>query len=625
LFLNDLFLGLLAALILVLPVTLITAIGTKHLERTLLVAGGVVVAYGFFNWFDFWWGTPTIGFTKIAIYHEYWRVYWAVIIAGVVIGLAAAEWKEGSYSSSGTPKMPTIGSVVMVGIALIMAIYGIANQGLWTGGRANTLAHEAHAVFQQPNQYPDTDANHILQVPEQTADFLANQVLASSSDKRLSTIYEVGDGVLQSIDRHLYWIYGLAPTGYRNSNKVPNAEVPAIVVVDAENPNAHPYLRLKDALGQPYHLKYYIGGYHWHSLSRFLWSHGYRDQVVRDPTLELDDQWRPFYTASLESPTVNFNNDVPSKALVINAETGQTSTYRVGKSLAPNEPVQLPSWIDRIYDVNDVRNMLNWWGEWGQASYNLFSESSANRYQVAGDPVLVYTTGGHPVWQAILTSYSKDTAAAYLALFDARDNEVKIYSIPGLTLANVAEHVILGSSKNLKNLQPVHMTLHKIYGQLTWVAPLIRDNSGDNSDGSGVTGSAQQGIALLPYNETNGDNVVIANDMPSALTQYRTILANGGTSGGVDENANNKTIEGMVTQLSEVVESGQTVFYFTLGHDTAHVYRAAQQSNGSTSQNLELPFIKVGSKVRLTYLDTGSARRDVGAFDLLNLQVASSS
>jgi hypothetical protein len=38
--------------------------------------------------------------------------------------------------------------------------------------------------------------------------------------------------------------------------------------------------------------------------------------------------------------------------------------------------------------------------------------SNANRFQVFGDPGMVCTGTGHPVWRMLLTSYNSDTSVA---------------------------------------------------------------------------------------------------------------------------------------------------------------------------------------------------------------------
>jgi hypothetical protein len=612
-FAQDLGLGFLWALIIVAPILLLSLIGTKKWVTTLIVGVTLVVAYGFISWLVFWKTTPIIGFTKVAIYHQYWGLWWLLVVTAVILGVASAR---GGYKPQ-----PVLGSWIIAIVLVVAAIYGIGFQAVWTDKQAKTLAHQIKVIKESTEKdpthnYPDTDPDHMLTVSEETADFKANQVLATSRQHNLGTIYRVGAGTLQSVDDHLYWIYGLEPTGFRNSTKLEgmNGSSPGFVVVDAEDPDANAKLMLEDSSGNQYHLEYYLGGYHTHKLERYLWAHGYRDQRVEDLTLEVDDNWHPYYTASLDSVSVGRKMPVPTKMLLIDPTTGKIRVYEVGDG--PKEVSNVPDWVDRVYSQHAVEEMLNWWGEWDQAPRNVINEYKANRYKVAKDenPVLVYTRRGHPVWQAIMTSYSKDSAAAYLALFDARDNVVHMYEIPNLTLAGPAAETIKHST-NVKKFDVVHMTLHEIYGQLTWVAPLIKNG------GSGGQ-SASQGLALLRADDLNGGSAVVANNKADALTQYQEKLAAGNNNSGPEENANTKSAAGKVNRVNQLVEGGNSVFYFTLTDDPSHVYRATTGLNGQGNTKLELPLIKIGAQVEVTFLDTGSVRREVTAYDDLGLTIS---
>jgi len=111
---------------------------------------------------------------------------------------------------------------------------------------------------------------------------------------------------------------------------------------------------------------------------------------------------------------------------------------------------------------------------------------------------------------------------------------------------------------------------------------------------------------------------VIATTKAAALDQYRQRLAQGDTNAGPEENSNVKTTSGVIADVSPPITEGQNglvvpAFYFTLTGDPSHIYHAAV-----TDTNPELPFIKVGTKVRITYFDTGAQRRDVGSYDDLS-------
>ena len=573
------------SLIIVLP-TLIALIGSRSVEAGLVAAVIVVLVLVVINTLIFWWAQPTIGMSTLGIYKPFWWLLGEFLVAAIIVG----------FFSSAENESPTTGCWILVAVFICAFMYGWHIHGVWTNGRAQQLAQEVKVQKEPISAYPDTDANHILQVPQETADFKAQQVLASSTEHNINTFFAVDGSALQSVNQHLYWVFWLKPTGYRNSNKA-GGIVPGYVVVDAEDPDASAQMKV----GARYSQRYVPGGVFGLKLKRHLWKNGYSGKVITDLTMEVDDNWKPHFTASIDRRTVGAKSTIPGAVLVVEPLSGETKEYSLKKS---------PDWIDRIYSEETVKTMLNWWGEWGKAPYNMISESSANRYKVADeeDPVLVYTKEGYPVWQVIMTSWNKDTSASYLALFDARKNRVRLYQIPGLTLASTAANTIHGNSSNTRKLEPVHLALHQIYGQLTWVASMITEGGGT---------SANQGVALLKATDINGENVVQAQDMGTALTNYRVKLARGFNNQTPSEQATSLSIDGTIVKLGQIVKDGQTIFYIRLESDKKHVYRASVASGDP-----ELPFIETGHKVRLGYLDSGNVERDVGNFDDLGSNIA---
>ena len=158
------------------------------------------------------------------------------------------------------------------------------------------------------------------------------------------------------------------------------------------------------------------------------------------------------------------------------------------------------------------------------------------------------------------------------------------------------------------------MALHRIYGVLTWVSPL---ESGDNH--------AYQGMAMVRADDVNGSSVVLADNKADALNRYRETLARGTSSNaGPQANSDVKTVDGTVADVTQVVEgaNGQanTAYYFLLEGDTTHSYHALIDTQ---HPNPELPFVKAGKKIRLSYFDTGAVVRDVGSYDDLGLALSS--
>lgn len=588
-----------AALMVGVP-TLIVMWRNKNIERTLIIAVCLIVFWTGINWLILYTSYPIVGFNSNAFYQTYWLWALEIILSAIVVILAATEWS--SYGGASAPKSG--GIVLIVGILgiLVFTCFWATGGRVWNQHRASSLANLVHVVKEPVGSYPNTDPNHILMVPEETATFEANNVLGSATKDNISTIFGLGAGTLQSVGQHLYWLYPLVPSGWRNSNRVHGAS-PGFVIVDAEDPNVPAQLKLG------YHMRFFPGGKYDHSLARYLWTHGYSGSKLADMTLEVDDTWKPFFTVSVDRLTLNFKPMVPKAMLIVDPQTGKIQRHALN---------DIPDWVDRVYSQGTVKQMLNWWGEWGNAPYKFWSESSAGRFKVATgeDPVLVYTSTGHPVWQAILTSWNRDTSAAYLALFDARDNEVRLYQIPDLTLMSTAANTIFGSPSNLRKLEPAHMTLHRIYGQLTWVAPMISEVS------TGRPNYAVQGLALMKANVLDGNSVALANsgNKADSLAIYRQKLAQGDNNAGPQQNSQDKTADGVVARVSQAIENNSSVYYFILAVDSTHVYRAALTT--SLTGHLELPFIAAGAHVRITYTDVGgNTSRDVGSYDDLGLQL----
>ncbi|HET7529049.1 MAG TPA: hypothetical protein VFJ84_02370 [Candidatus Saccharimonadales bacterium] len=590
--------ALVLSLVMVGPATAVAAIGTsfKSVERTLLAGVGMFVFWTFMNWWVLYVMTPIVGFTSTSFYQSYGLYFLELIVTAIVLGMASYN-DEKDFVSVGT----VINALVLVCLVVFGLFWGTGGR-IWTSGRAHTLRDLVSVKFEKPGAYPDTDPNHILMVSEQMADFKASTVLASNTQRNVGTYFKLGSGVLQSVDHHLYWLYLLKPNSWRQAGKFHGHSI-GYVVVDAEDPDVPARLKLG------YEMRFFPGGFYDHSIGRHLYKNGYAGAKVTDITLEVDDSWRPYFTAASDRLTLNFKRMVPGAMLLIDPQTGAIKKYSLH---------DIPSWVDRVYSAGTVKQMLNWWGEWAQAKHSFWNESSGNRYKVNRDPVLVYTKEGHPVWQAIMTSWNHSNAAAYLALFDARDNSARLYQVQNLTLENTAEQTILGSGNNVKRLEPVHLSLHKIYGQLTWVAPLLAP--GGSASDSVHTG-AFQGLALMRADDPNGNNVVFATNKDDALSNYLQKLAAGDRNvANPEQNSNIKVVQGVVERVGlPIVQNGQTVISFILTGDPNHEYQEALTADSSP----DLKYITAGAKVRFTFVDVGSSgpERTVSNFDDLSLHL----
>ncbi len=576
--------------------TAATVVKCENREAAMLTGAILFVVYTLIGWLMMYWTQPVLGLSMTSFYQTFWLWLMGFIVAIVVLG----------FFGSDSETIPT-GTVVLAVAIVAIGIYGVANVigGVWTSSRAQELANQVKVVTEDTGKYPDTDAGHIVVVPEQVARH--NASTAMTDVPNLSTSYEIMQPVLQSVNNHAYWVVGLEPSGYQAYNRI-NSTIPGFITVDAENPNATAVYHDKDASGETIAMHYYANGWFGMDVNRHVWENGYAGTPIDDWTLEVDDQWRPYWTASTNRLTLNFQHTVPNGVLTVDAQSGDIQHYALGKA---------PAWLDRIYSAETAKQMLDWWGDYAGGNYGWMFRGPTKRYQVSGDPVLVYTKENYPVWQMELTSINSDVAVQYLALFDGRTSTVRLYHINNLVIDEKVTKAVEDSQKNIRKLTPTHLAIHKINGHMTWVGALVPNGDSDPSSETNM-----QGVTLVPAGlaSINGGDIALGDTMSDALNDYETILSNNGST-KPGEDASGKTAKDVtVDRVSPAMsENGKTVYYFTIQGD-AHAYRMAVNPT-ATGSDLERPFIQSGIKVTFSYIDNGSGRRDVTTYDDLSMNL----
>ncbi len=497
----------------------------------------------------------------------------------------------------------------IVGTALIVWVLVGAWQSTfnpWGQDQANHLAKLANVVQEAPGAYPETDTEHISLMPKEAAAFKADNALSQVSGKNtnLSTLYSAGSPNKQSINKHLYWVFPLKLGGTNAARRVKYI-VPGYIVVDAEDPEAAPKLKLG------YKMRYTPGARADHSIRRLMYAK-YPEYVLDDLTLEINDDWQPYFTAALSKPAYTFGPTIPDAMIVVDPQTGKITKYKLGHA---------PGWVDRVYSASDAKQLLNWWGEWGAGEKDapwkngiLAKEGAANRYKVSGDPVLVYTKdkgGSHPEWQMLMTSYRTDNSATYVALFDARVARVRLYRVPNLHIEKAAQAAFDSASWAKNKFQSTEPALHKIYGRLTWVTGYINTNDGEAAENQSL-----QGVGLVAADNTQGADVNAGTDQADVFLSYQEWLSSSRGSGSPGADSKTVTIEATVEHVSSVVRNGNTGFYLILKEAPNQVFLGQVDRD-----TVELPFVVVGDKVRITYNDHAETVVNILSIDDLAFQV----
>jgi hypothetical protein len=485
-------------------------------------------------------------------------------------------------------RLPGLGSAIAFGLTVAAGITWIVGHNL--DHNAYLASHLVSVTVAPGDQLPASSTSHMVVVPPDVATTKASQTMATglAGQRNYSTYLTLGPATLQMVDGSMWYVFPLEFDGAGNKKRLGSVE-PGYIMVSAENSNATPVERYD---GQ-YSMIVSLGGGQGSEPDRWAYDHGYSGYLLDDPTLEIDDQGLPFYTITLLRPRLGWTFDAPVGVLVINAHTGAITRYGLD---------QVPSWVDRVYSQQMAYNIASWYGEYAQAGFQGLGSSNANRLQVSGAPVLVYTGTGHPSWRILLTSYNSDTAVSKIIELDAHTGAMRVYTpqqamgIESTVSEALANASGVGASLIRANQYvPVNLTLHAIYGHLTWMASY--ETNGDNPSFVGV------GFADAYHATAN--NVVFGSSLSVALSNYLTQLASESSANGSSPSAAGtyETMTGKIAAIGWDITGGQKYWYLTLAGDRTHVYVGTVSALGPA-----LVLAQVGDPVTIKILNIGASQ-----------------
>ena len=494
------------------------------------------------------------------------------------------------------PHTSAAAGAVAVGLVVVVAIVvnGLIAVGTtWFDPNAKALAAVAHITTEPASaQLPPTDVNHMVLVTHGNAAYLGQQVLAASG-RNLGSLYhtDLAGYTLQSVKGHLYWV---APLIYNNVwANLGHWESPGYVAVDAEDPNATP------ALHTGYHMRYLPGALFNQDLVRHVYLSGYTNGDLVDPTLGVDDSWKPYFTISLMQPQRGFLAETVQRVLLVDPQSG---------AITNDAPGAVPTWVDRIIPAQTVTDYLTWWGKYAHAPW--LNPSGSNQQMPAVDdvnkPQLVYDTVDSPVWLVPMTSAaSTDNSSTGVVLYDTRDRAGRFYPIAGLGVTQNVKTIFKSSPQNIRDYNPSNVQLYSIYGEPTWVTSFVQPND---------YGESFQAVGIVDARHLNGADVIIAPSKTEALAEYRQWLADHNIQTGATPTGKPVTVQGRVTRVSAATQNGTTVYYLLLDGQT-RIFEAG------LALSPKLPLVQPGDTVRLTFLDTGQNVVTLTSFDDANIQV----
>ena len=478
--------------------------------------------------------------------------------------------------------------LIFFGVIMIVVCGLIIVFTTWFDSNAKALAAIPHITIKTSDSLPPTDPNNVVLVSQSVASYKGQQILGSNG-QNLGSQYSVDPAsyVLQSIDHHLYYV---APLTYNTLFvNLANSSTPGFVVVDAENPETQPQLHTSAADS----LAYIPGAIFNEDLLRHVYLSGYTYGRLVDPTLELDDNFHPYWTISLMMPTRGFTGDVLNQVLIVNAHTGAIQAYA---------PQNVPSWVDRVIPSDTVTQYLTWWGLYHAAPW--FNPSGAGQQSPASDPQLLYNNIDQPVWLIPMTSSSaNDNSSTGVFLFDTHKNQGTFYPLSGLGIGSNVSNTIQSTRANIRGYSVDSVQLYEIYNTPTWVAIFVQSSS---------SGDIFQAVGLVDARELNGSNVQFEPTMSQALLDYQQWLTQQGSPGTTPTNGTKQTVSGKVLRISSVLQGSNTIYYIQVQGQSL-IFTA------NLSLSPKLPLVQPGDIIKGQYLSTGGTVVTLTTFDDLTI------
>ncbi|MBC7996783.1 MAG: YIP1 family protein [Leptolyngbya sp.] len=528
--------------------------------------------------------------------------YFPLIISTLIPALAVGLLVNGHNNEK----------IIWYSVISVLAVFLIAGgQKLYYGfGPANALRFASLPnieIASEKEQIPPTDPDRMVLVSKDIAAFRGQSAISTETNIASRFGIDKDAYTLQSVSGHRYWIAPLEPINSGDTYWSPllgdYAISPGYVVVDAENPEEKPLLKLG------FKIRLFVGQNWVNNLSRYVYQRGYDEGDLDEPIFEVDDKWVPHYTIGyIRRPFGGVSGSVLEKVIAVDVadEEAKLHVFDLHKK---------PEWIDRVVSDDLVKEYAEDWGMYGgdfarENTWKVIFGINKTGTREPSDIDLAYTREDHNVWVVPMTSTSVDDHSVNgVLVFQSSENKGVFY--PGLKGFNEASSVVetmQNARDNVKHYPVESVQLYSIYGELTWVAIYATPQE---------IGASFGGIGIMRAFTQNAADVIFANDKQTALRLYATQLAhtnNGGTS--ISQTMKqSKVITGKIKRIALLPSSlngGSPTYLFVLAGDS-RIYLVSRDSYP------RIPLVEKGDAVVFTFLDTKSQETAVNTFSCKSL------
>lgn len=257
--------------------------------------------------------------------------------------------------------------------------------------------------------------------------------------------------------------------------------------------------------------------------------------------LEVDDNGKPWYTATTYDYVIGNIGTEATGVIVVDPETGDITEYDID---------EIPQWIDRVYSMDVIQERVDWWATYSEWDARFMVPSTLGKMRIdAGQDV--YGHDGRLWYSFTITSAGSDQTLISEIRVDPKTGEAVKFPATGKTIESVVALVAAESKTDAVSTlgaTPVECERQDLLGTPTYYCILETLN-----EGSGAAAGSIQGYAFLNERFTSDpDKVVVAGSFDEAWRLYRRQLTQaGGSSEQVQgEGAETIVFQGQVVRMS---------------------------------------------------------------------------
>lgn len=437
-------------------------------------------------------------------------------------------------------------SLAVAGTAIVVLGAIVVNSEILRSSDYRALIGEVKQVKYSEEALPPIDIKNAPLVSYHMANQVAQKKLAEIP--ALGSQVVLGHFVKQKINGKLYWVSFLEQASV--FTWFTTGSTPGYIKVSATDPNDVDFVTQLG--GKDLQMKYLPSSYLGDSAYRRIYFQGNKTYGITDLTGELDEEGRPFITASLYTNMIGTTGPEVVGVAVLDVQTGDVKSYNLN---------EIPAWVDRVHPEYFVEKQLLDWGEYVNGWFN---PSKKGKLTLSNELDLVYGEDGQAYFYAGVASVGSDNGVIGFTLTNTRTKQTTLHLLPGANEAVAASAAVdIMPEKKYHATNPLPFSVN---GVPTYIMTLTDDNGIPRAYGM---------VSIEDY-----QTLAVSDSLPSVYKAYLSKLSRQtGTTNNVDIDKNDAvTIVGQIVRINAENKNNNTNYYFTV-EGSSYIIQATSELN----------------------------------------------